>query len=153
MNEQKKLHPNKIVHFSVEASVGSRGNFRGTVLGQLFIGFLYSFGYFDFVIVGLIIGYILPVIWVISSYRFLKYRAVKTESLPFPGFIRKDPGNMLVIIADIIFLSVIWFIILSGLYDAKWLKSVFTMLFPFLTLSMMRSLIIIPQNSENNGEK
>ncbi len=149
MGETGSLHPNKIVHFSVEASAGSRGNFRATLLGQLFIGLLYSFGFFDFRIVGLIIGYILPVIWVIGSYRFLKFRAMNTESLPFPGFIRKDPGNMLVIIVDILFLSVIWYIILSGLYDATWLKFVFTIFFPLLTLSMMRSLVIIPQDKEN----
>ncbi len=153
MSESNQLHPNKIVHFSVEASVGSRGNFRITVLGQLIIGLLYSFGFFDFRIVGLIIGYILPVIWVIGSYRFLKFRAMKTESLPFPGFIRKDPGNMLVIIVDIVFLSIIWYIILAGLYDATWLKFIFTIFFPLLTLSMMRSLVIIPQDKEDKGNE
>ncbi len=151
MDEQKQFHPNKIVHFTVDSSAGKGGNYRATVLGQLMFGFLYSFGYFDLKIVGLIIGYILPLIWVISSYRLLKFRAIKTEKLPFPGFIKKDPGNLFVIIADIVFLSLIWSMILSGLYDATWLRFIFTIIFPVLTLSMMRSLVIIPENNDTNA--
>ncbi len=148
MSEQRRYHPNKILHFSVEASVGNVRNYRATVLGQIAFGFLYSFGYFDLKLVGIIIGYILPVLWVVSSYRFLKFRAVQTDKLPFPSFIKKDPGNMLVIAADIVFLSVIWFVILSELYDATWLRFIFTVVFPAVTLSMMRTLVIIPDDED-----
>ncbi len=148
MQENKKYHPNKLLNLLIEASAGSGSNFRATVLGQLAFGILYSFGYFDLKLVGLIIGYILPVVWVVSSYRFLKLRAVHTDKLPFPGFVKKDPGNLLVILIDIVFLTIIWFIILSELYDATWLRFVFTIVFPALTLSMMRSLVILPKEKE-----
>ncbi len=151
MNEQEQFHPNKLIHFLVDSSVGNANNYRATIIGQILFGFLYTFGYFDVKIVGLIIGYILPVVWVISSYRFLKFRADEDEQLPFPGFVKKDPGNLFIIIVDIVFLSIIWFIILNGLYDATWLKFVFTILFPALTLAMMRSLRIIPQNRDDGS--
>ncbi len=148
MSEEEQLHPNKIMHHSIDATAGNSNKYKAVVFGQIVFGFLYSFGYFDLKFVGLIIGYILPVFWIIVSYRFLKFKAIKVEKLPFPGFIKNDPGNLFVIIIDIVFLSIIWFIILSGLYDATWLRFLFTTLFPVLTLSMLRSLIIISGNGD-----
>ncbi len=136
--------PGTFISSVTHASVGSRKNFRTSFWGQAIIGFLYSFRYFDFWVVGLIIGYILPILWVICTYRILKNKSENNESLPFPGWMKKDPGNALVILLDIIFLTFIWFFILSGLYDPVWIRLVFTMAFPLLTLAMLRNIIFFP---------
>jgi hypothetical protein len=128
----------------IMASAGTPRNFRVSFWGQLLLGFLYSFGYFNLRIVGLIIGFVVPVIWVICTYRLLKARAKQFSNLSFPRWMQKDPGNGLVIIFDIFFLGLIWFFILSGLYEAIWLKVLFTIAFPLLTLTMLKNLIIFP---------
>ena len=86
----------------------------------------------------------MPVIWVVSTYRLLKVKAMEYEALPYPLWMKKEPGNSLVIILDIVFLSLIWLFILSGLYTATWIKVVFTLVFPLLTLAMLRSLYNYP---------
>ncbi len=149
----RKFHPNSFINFCINETAGDVGIFRATMLGQIAIGILYSFGHFDLLIVGIIIGYILPIIWLIASYRFLKYLSIDDNNMPFPVFIKKDPGNFLVIILDILFLSTIWFIIISGYYDAIWLRTIITILFPILTLSMMRSLILLSnKNNRTNSD-
>lgn len=134
------------------ASAGNSRNYSISFWGQLTIGFLYSFGYFNLIIVGIVVGFTIPVIWVICTYRLLKAKADKFENLPFPSWMQKDPGNALVIILDIIFLALIWFFILSGAYEAVWLKVLFTVAFPLLTLIMLKNLIIFNPGEGERGE-
>lgn len=134
------------------ASAGTPRNYRISFWGQLIMGSLYSFGLFNIRMVGLIIGFILPVIWVIATYRLLKAKARIIPNLPFPGWMKKDPGNALVIIMDIVFLALIWFFILSGVYTASWLKLLFTIFFPLLTLAMLKNLILIQPPDEEKKE-
>ncbi|MFO7978997.1 MAG: hypothetical protein R6U64_10090 [Bacteroidales bacterium] len=126
----------------IMASAGTPRNYRISFWGQTLIGSLYSFGYFDLRIVGFIVGFILPVIWVVSTYRLLKAKARLFPALPFPSWMRKDPGNVIIIIFDIFFLGMIWFFILAGYYEAIWIKVMFTIAFPLLTLGMLRNLIV-----------
>ncbi len=139
MSENKiSIHP--VLSSLIHASVGNPANFRVAFFGQTIIGFLYSFGYFDLRLAGFVIGFVMPVTWVVITYRLLKAKALKYEALPYPRWMKKEPGNSLVITLDIVFLSLIWFFILSGLYTATWIKVVFTLVFPLLTLAMLRSL-------------
>jgi hypothetical protein len=124
------------------ASAGSGKNYSISFWGQVFFGLLYSLGFFDYWPIGLVIGFILPVTWVICTYRLLKAKASKFPSLPFPAWMQKDPGNAMIIIFDIIFLGLIWFFILAGIYTATWLKLLFTIIFPVLTLIMLRNLVL-----------
>lgn len=139
----------------VYASAGSYRQFQITFWAQLILGFLYSFGYFDSKIAGFVLGFLMPSLWVILTYRYVKAKAQKNIRLPFPKWMQKDPGNTLVVIFDIFFLTLIWTIILSGWYEATWVKVIFTMIFPNLTLSMLRNLVIYPfaTNENENQEK
>lgn len=138
----------------VNASAGSYKQFQITFWAQLVLGFLYSFGYFDSKIAGFVLGFFMPSLWVMLTYRYVKVKAQKNIRLPFPKWMQKDPGNTLVVIFDIFFLALIWTIILSGLYEARWVKVIFTMIFPVLTLSMLRNLVIYPfaSNDDENHE-
>lgn len=135
----------------VNASAGSYKQFQITLWAQFVLGFLYSFGYFDSKIAGFVLGFLMPSLWVLLTYRYVKIKAQENIRLPFPKWMQKDPGNTLVVIFDIFFLALIWTIILSGLYEAIWVKVIFTMIFPVLTLSMLRNLVIYPfaSNDEN----
>lgn len=146
---ENKNSPGGTLSALIHASVGNAANFRVAFFGQAFIGFLYSFGYFDLKLAGFVIGFVMPVIWVICTYRLLKVKAMMYESLPFPRWIKKEPGNSLVIIMDIVFLALIWFFILSGLYAATWIKAMFTLFFPLLTLAMLRNLYNYPPDEPN----
>jgi len=101
----------------------------------------------------------MPSLWVILTYRYAFIKAKENVRLPFPTWMQKNPGNTLVIVIDITFLALIWAIVLSGLYEPRWIKVIFTMIFPILTLSMLRNLVIYPfpkvdndnQNSQNDS--
>ncbi len=138
----------------VNASAGSYKQFQITFWAQFVLGFLYSFGYFDSKIAGFVLGFLIPSIWVVLTYRYVKAKAKKNIKLPFPKWMQKDPGNTLVVFFDIFFLALIWTIILSGLYEARWVKVIFTMIFPILTLSMLRNLVIYPfaKNDDESRE-
>ncbi len=128
----------------VEASAGNYRQYQVSFWAQLVLGFLYSFGYFDSRIAGFVLGFLMPSFWVILTYRYAFMKARENVRLPFPGWMQKNPGNTLVIVIDITFLALIWTIILTGLYEPRWIKVIFTMIFPVLTLSMLRNLVIYP---------
>jgi hypothetical protein len=143
----------KLLFSLIDASVGNFRQYQITFWAQLILGLLYSFNYFNFALAGIILGLIMPSLWIILTYRFVLVKANKSLKLPFPAWMQKNPGNILVILIDISFLTIIWAIILTGLYDAIWVKVLFTVVFPILTLSMLRNMIIFPfQNDENNPD-
>jgi hypothetical protein len=150
-------NPNGLLIKLINASAGNFRQYQVTFWAQLIFGFLYSFGYFDSIVAGFVLGFLMPVLWIILTYRFVFIKAKENVKLPFPKWMKKNPGNSLVIIVDIIFLALIWTMILSGVYDAVWLKAFFTIIFPILTLSMLRNLVIYPpsikdeENSENGA--
>lgn len=137
----------------IKASVGEFGQFQLTFWGQLLLGFLYSFGYFESKIAGFVLGFALPAIWIILTYRFVMYKSRQKVNIPFPSWMQRNPGNTLVIVVDILFLSLIWALILSGFYEATWLKVIFTMVFPIITLSMLRNLVIYPHQEDKDEEE
>ncbi|MBW6478801.1 MAG: hypothetical protein K0B37_05175 [Bacteroidales bacterium] len=128
----------------VDASAGSYNQYQIAFWAQLVLGFLYSFGFFDSRIAGFVLGFFMPSLWVILTYRYAFLKAKENVQLPFPDWMQKNPGNTLVIVIDIAFLAMIWTIILTGLYEPRWIKVIFTMIFPILTLSMLRNLVIYP---------
>ncbi|MFW6249003.1 MAG: hypothetical protein ACOC4J_04450, partial [Bacteroidota bacterium] len=148
MNSNDKAS-DRLLFLLIEASAGNFRQFQISFWGQIILGFLYSFGYFASKIAGFILGFFMPVLWVIITYRYLYYKSKKNTRLPFPKWMQTNPGNTLVIIMDVFFLGLIWTIILSGWYEPVWLKAMFTMIFPVLTLSMLRNLIIYPFPSDN----
>ena len=137
----------------VQASAGVYKQYQISFWGQLLFGFLYSFGFFDSNIAGFILGFVMPVFWIILTYRFVLHKSQKNLKLPFPKWIKTNPGNTLVIVVDILFLGIIWYIILSGLYGPAWLKVFFTMVLPILTLSMLRNLVIYPFSYQEEEEE
>lgn len=137
----------------VEASAGVYRQYQLSFWGQLILGFLYSFGYFDSKIAGLILGFIMPVLWVVLTYRYVLYKARQNIKLPVPAWMQKNPGNTIVIVVDIVFLALIWSMILTDLYQALWVKVLFTMVFPVLTLSMLRNLVIYPFSQKDNQQE
>lgn len=139
----------------VEASAGNYRQYQLNFWAQLVLGFLYSFGYFDSRIAGFVLGFLMPSLWVILTYRYAFIKAQENVRLPFPVWMQNNPGNTLVIIIDITFLALIWTIILSGLYEPRWIKVIFTMIFPVLTISMLRNLVIytFPENTDDTQEK
>lgn len=149
----QQIPTNPTLRSLIVASAGTPRNYRISFWGQTLIGSLYSFGYFDLWIVGLIVGFLLPVLWVVSTYRLLKAKARLFPSLPFPNWMRKDPGNAFIIIFDILFLALIWFFILSGYYEAIWIKVMFTLAFPLLTLGMLRNLIVFTPFRKNDQKE
>lgn len=128
----------------IQASAGTYRQFQVAFWAQIILGFLYSFGYFDVKIAGFVLGFVMPVLWITLTYRYVLIKARENVRLPFPKWMQKNPGNTLVIVIDILFLALIWTIVLSGLYEAIWVKVIFTMVFPVLTLSMLRNLVIYP---------
>ena len=157
MESQK--NSNRILYKLIEASAGSYKQYQVTFWAQFVLGFLYSFDFFDSRIAGLVLGFMMPSLWVILTYRYAFIKAKENVRLPFPTWMQKNPGNTLVIVIDITFLALIWAIVLSGLYEPRWIKVIFTMIFPILTLSMLRNLVIYPfpkvdndnQNSQNDS--
>jgi hypothetical protein len=139
--DQEKGLPKGLLFNLIWASAGLYKHFRFTVWGQLIFGFLYSFGFFDIKIAGLILGFLMPTFWIILTYKFLLYKSKENPMVLFPGWMQKNPGNIIIIIIDIVFLGAIWYLILSGIYDPVWIKVVFTMVLPILTLSMLRNLL------------
>lgn len=145
---------NKLLFTLIDASAGNFRQYQITFWAQLVFGFLYSFNYFDFALAGIVLGLIMPSLWIILTYRFVLVKANENLKLPFPVWMQKNPGNILVILIDISFLTIIWAVILSGLYDAIWVKVLFTVVFPILTLSMLRNMVIFPfQNDEENSDE
>ena len=143
---------NKLLTILINASVGTFRQYQVTFWSQLVLGSLYSFGFFDSRIAGFILGFVMPVIWVTLTYRYVFIKASQNVRLPFPGWMQKNPGNTLVIVIDTIFLAFIWTMVLTGLYDATWVKVMFTIIFPILTLSMLRNLVIYPFAEKNEDE-
>lgn len=140
----EKSYSTRLLYTLINASAGVYRQYQITFWGQLVLGFLYSFGYFDSKIAGFVLGFCMPVLWVILTYRYVFIKAKEKVRLPFPRWMQKNPGNSLIIILDIIFLAFIWSVILTGIYEATWLKVLFTIIFPILTLSMLRNLVIFP---------
>lgn len=136
----------------INASAGVYKQYQFSFWGQLILGFLYSFGYFDSKIAGFILGFFMPVLWITLTYRYVLYKRKAKVKLPFPKWMQKNPGNTLVVMVDILFLSFIWAVILTETYEATWLKVFFTMIFPILTLSMLRNLVIYPFPKEDDDE-
>jgi hypothetical protein len=128
----------------INASAGNFQQYQITFWAQLLLGFLYSFGYFQSNIAGIVLGFFMPVLWIVLIYRYIRIRHKENIELPFPIWMRKNPGNSLIIIGDVLFLGAVWALIVSGFYNPAWLKALFTMVFPILTLSMLRSLVIYP---------
>lgn len=146
---------NRLLFTLINASAGVFRQYQITFWGQLVLGLLYSLGYFDSPIAGIILGFVMPVIWIVLTYRYVLVRSRQNIKLPFPPWMAKNPGNTLVIIFDVFFLALIWAIILGGWYDPVWLKIVFTVVFPILTLSMLRNLVIYPfdkHRDKSDGE-
>ncbi|MFW5663501.1 MAG: hypothetical protein ACOCYD_00525 [bacterium] len=146
---------NKLLIILINASVGVFRQYQISFWSQLVLGSLYSFGVFDSKIAGFILGFVMPVLWVILTYRYVLLKARQNRRLPFPAWMQKNPGNTLVIVIDTLFLALIWTMILTGLYDATWVKVLFTIVFPILTLSMLRNLVIYPfseKEDENPDE-
>jgi hypothetical protein len=141
---------NGLLFILINASAGSFQQYQITFWAQLILGFLYSFGYFDSVIAGFVLGFLMPVLWIILTYRYVFIKAKENVNLPFPKWMKKNPGNTLVILIDIVFLALIWTMILSDVYDAVWIKILFSIIFPILTLSMLRNLVIHPATSKDD---
>ncbi|MFW5687892.1 MAG: hypothetical protein ACOCXV_03090 [Bacteroidota bacterium] len=139
---------NRLLFKLINASAGVFRQYQITFWSQLVLGFLYSFGYFDSEIAGFVLGFVMPVLWIILTYRYVLVKARENVKLPFPSWMQKNPGNSLVIVVDIVFLALIWLMILSGFYEATWVKVLFTIVFPILTLSMLRNLVIYPFSEE-----
>jgi len=145
---------NKLLFILIDASAGNFRQYQITFWAQLVLGLLYSFDYFDFALAGIVLGFLMPSLWIILTYRFVLIKSKEKLKLPFPSWMQKNPGNFLVILIDILFLSIIWAIILSGLYDAIWVKILFTVVFPILTLSMLRNMVIFPfQNNDESSDE
>jgi hypothetical protein len=133
--------PSKILSALVKASAGTTSNYLLNFWGQLIMGLVYSLGYLPFNAIGLLLGFIMPGIWVFCTYRLIRFASEQTIPLPFPDWMQKDPGNTLVIVIDMIFLAIIWTLILGGIFNKTWIKILFTVAFPLLTLSMLRNLL------------
>jgi len=144
-------HYNKVLQFLINASAGNFRQYQVTFWAQLVFGVLYSFGYFDLHIAGIILGFAMPVLWIVLTYRYVLEKARQNIHLPFPKWMQKNPGNTMIIVVDIIFLALIWTMIISGLYDARWVKVLFTVVFPILTLAMLRNMVIFPFENKNNS--
>jgi hypothetical protein len=135
--------PSKILSALIKASAGTSSNYLLNFLGQLIMGLVYSLGYLPFNTVGLLLGFVMPGIWVFCTYRLIRFASEQTTPLPFPNWMQKDPGNALVILIDMIFLAIIWILILGGIFNKIWIKILFTVAFPLLTLSMLRNLLLL----------
>lgn len=133
--------PSKILSTLIKASAGSSTIYLLNFWGQLIMGMTYSLGYLPFNTVGLLLGFVMPGIWIFCTYRLIRFTSEQSIPLPFPNWMQKDPGNLLVIIIDMIFLAIIWTLILGGIFNKTWIKLLFTVAFPLLTLSMLRNLL------------
>lgn len=150
MENNKEIPVEGLLGRMIQAWVGSYKHYIISVCGQMIFGLFYSIGLFDIAIAGLLLGFVLPVIWTILTYRLVLQKSRENVVLPFPSWIQKNPGNTILIILDFVFLAAIWTIILSGLYDPVWIKVVFTIILPVLTLSMLRSLIVFPFHEDDS---
>ncbi|MBW6497074.1 MAG: hypothetical protein K0B09_01665 [Bacteroidales bacterium] len=137
----------------INASAGTTANYQLNFFGQLIMGLVYSLGYLPFNAVGLLLGFVMPGIWVFSTYRLIRFASHQATPLPFPQWMQKDPGNILIIAVDLFFLAIIWTLILSGIFDKTWVKILFTVAFPLLTLSMLRNLLqLLSKDGDENNE-
>ncbi|MEE4176242.1 MAG: hypothetical protein V2I46_01900 [Bacteroides sp.] len=142
----------KVLESLIEAAVGNSNNYQLNFWGQGIMGAIYSLGLLPFGAVGLLLGFILPGIWVFCTYRLVRNVSEQEPTLPFPKWMRKDPGNVILILVDLVFLAIIWTFILTGILEKTWIKLLFTVAFPLLTLSLLRNLLLLLQ-TENTEEK
>jgi len=145
--------PSKLLSSLIKASAGTAANYQLNFSGQLIMGLVYSLGFLPFNAVGLLLGFVMPGIWVLCTYRLIRFASRQATPLPFPQWMQKDPGNALIIVVDLLFLAIIWTLILSGIFDKTWVKILFTVAFPLLTLSMLRNLLqLLTTDGEENNE-
>jgi hypothetical protein len=142
--------PNRFLQFLIDTSIGNARQYQITFWSQLILGMLYSFNFFDSSFAGFTLGFALPVFWIILIYRLMLIKAGLNYPLPFPAWMQQNPGNTLIILVDIIILGIIWTMILSGFYSAGWIKFVFTVILPIITLSMLRTLILLPVSQQED---
>ena len=148
----KPLNLTKSLEKLIEAAAGNSNNFQMNFWGQAIMGAIYSMGMLPWDAVGLLLGFVLPGIWVYCTYRLVKNIPDHEPSIPFPKWMRKDPGNAILILVDLLFLAMIWTLILSGILEKTWIKLLFTVAFPLLTLSMLRSLLLLLETEHKEDQ-
>lgn len=126
----------------VDASAGSKTRFALNFIGHLCAGTLYAFELLPFHWVGFLLGVILPGIWVFCAYRLLKLASIPNIQSVMPGWMKKEPGNSLLIFLDVVFLLLIWFFIAWGPMDKTWIKVLWAIIIPLAILSILRSMVI-----------
>ncbi|HSV87006.1 MAG TPA: hypothetical protein VLH61_00020 [Bacteroidales bacterium] len=147
MNEPKW---HKLMHRVVEASAGNNTNFLLNSFGHFLLGASYSLELIPFHLVGLILGVVIPGIWIFCFYRLLKESSEKSVSFYFPEWIKKEPLNSILIIFDVAFLMLIWMLIAGGQLDKIWIKVFLTIFMPIIILSLLRNLV---KNSVGSGKE
>ncbi|HSV76063.1 MAG TPA: hypothetical protein VLH37_03430 [Bacteroidales bacterium] len=147
MNKGKK--PNLFFGL-IDASVGTSTRYTLNFAGHLAIGILYSIELLPFHWIGLLLGVVLPGIWVFCSYRLLKIAFIPNIQPSVPAWIKKEPGNSLIILFDIAFLMVIWILIAGGGIDKTWVRILFAIVLPLAVLSLLRGLVKSAANAGND---
>lgn len=133
----------KALESLIEAAVGNPNNYQLNFWGQGITGMVYSLGLLPWDAVGILLGFVLPGIWVFCTYRLVRNVSEQEPGLPFPKWMRKDPGNAFFILLDLMFLALIWAFVLTGVLEKTWIKLLFTVGFPLLTLAMLRNLVLL----------
>ncbi len=146
---ENEISISKILRVFIDASAGTKANFWLNFFGQFAMGLLYSLGHLPFHAVGILLGFVMPGIWVVCSYRLVKASAIKQNDFPLPAWMLKEPGNTLVILIDLLFLATIWVLIISGLFNKIWIKLIFTVAFPLLTLFLLRHIVLLLTNDRD----
>lgn len=134
----------------IDASAGTSTRYALNFAGHLAIGVLYSIELLPFHWIGLLLGVVLPGIWIFCSYRLLKIAFIPNIQPNVPAWIKKEPGNSLVVLFDIGFLMVIWILIASGSIDKTWVRILFAIVLPLAVLSLLRSLVKGAANPGND---
>lgn len=131
-------YTNGFLRVFVNSMVADRSKFRKALIGQIITGLLFSIRKPDLLPFGLLIGFLIPACLIYSNYKvFFLVSAMSYGDKP--DKITKSPKTFnTAMIAEILFLGVMWFLILSGLYDKNWMRFLFAVLLPSISIFLLR---------------
>lgn len=150
---ENQISVSKITRVFIDASAGNTVSFWLNFGGQFAMGLLFSLGFLPFHAVGILLGFVMPGIWAICSYRLIKAISVRNNVFTLPAWVLKEPGNTLVIITDLLFLATIWALIVAGMLNKTWIKIIFTIPLPLLVLFLLRHLVLMAEINRDAENK
>jgi len=131
----------KVLPRFAHLAAGNAKNFGFNLLGLLIVGIFYSFTYSSFPAAGLVVGLLIPGIWIACIYKLVKHHSEELHFLMLPNRLRTEPLNSLLVLADLAILAMVWLAMLLNMLPLGRLVWIFAILIPAIILILLRMLM------------